>query len=111
MRDNEPPSRRAWPLPALLLILLLVALASLSLRPVQSGQHVAAVFPPWWDTVDALRAVAVADGRIVGVGAWPNLPVVAASGDVVPRLRAAGAWVLFDAATALGCSPPSPLGS
>jgi hypothetical protein len=90
--------RSPW-LPALLLLLgSALATAWLGLRPADTvGAPVAAIFPPWWNAERSFAAAASTGGAIVRTGAWPNILVVtAADGELSPRLREAGAWLLVN---------------
>jgi hypothetical protein len=79
--------------------------ASLELRPLGTvGAPIAAVFPPWWPADRAFVAAASAGGAVVRAGAWPNILVVAAEDDDLPRrLREAGAWLLVNPIAIGGC--------
>lgn len=70
--------------------------------------RVAAVFPPWWTPAQAASAAGSA-GQIAGAGGAPFILILRGEpGQLEPRLRAAGAWLLLDPDAAGRCSPPSP---
>jgi hypothetical protein len=75
--------------------------------------RVAAVFPPWWTPARTASAAASA-GRIAGAGGAPFILILRGEpGQLEPRLRAAGAWLLLDPDAAGRCTPldadtPSP---
>uniref|UniRef100_B0SZ82 Uncharacterized protein n=1 Tax=Caulobacter sp. (strain K31) TaxID=366602 RepID=B0SZ82_CAUSK len=71
--------------------------------------RVAAVFPPWWTSAQAASAAASA-GQIAGAGGAPFILILRGEpGQLGPRLRAAGAWLLLDPAAAGRCAPsPEP---
>lgn len=95
--------RLAWALPVMTMLSSLAGVAWLTLAP-QPDRPLLAIFPPWWDRARAVEAVIGADGRLVGLGAWPGMLVAAAPAPGLPeRLRAAGAWLLLDARNAAGC--------
>ena len=94
-------------LPALALLVASVAMAGwLAFRPV-AGEPVVAVFSPLASADQALAAATAAGARIIGRAGLPASWIVAPDpGDGLPRLRAAGAWLLLNARTFALCSGP-----
>jgi hypothetical protein len=92
---------------ATILITLFVAAAA-GAAP-RDPARVAAVFPPWWTSTQAASAAASA-GQISGAGAAPFILILRGEpGQLEPRLRAAGAWLLLDPDAAGQCTPlPEP---
>ena len=75
---------------------------------IEPGLPAVAMFPPWWDRLDGIRAVADADGSLLRPGGWPGLLVVqAADAGFTGRLHRAGAWLVFGSHAALGCGTPA----
>jgi hypothetical protein len=67
--------------------------------------RVAAVFPPWWSPARTASAAASA-GAIAGAGGMPFILILRGEpGDLSPRARAAGAWLLLDPDAAGACAP------
>ena len=67
--------------------------------------RIAAVFPPWWTSAQAVSAAASA-GQIAGAGGLPFILVLRGEPDALEsRLRAAGAWLLLDPDAAGQCIP------
>ena len=103
-----------WVLPALLCCGTAVTALVLGAAPAVGGAPVAAVFPPWWSAVDAIAA-AGGVGRTVRLGAASFVVIVVPeaspeggarrSGDIVARLRAAGAVLVVDPVVLGGCAP------
>lgn len=108
----------AWLAATCFLACGLVATAPLALAP-RPGGPVAALFPPWWDASRAFEATVLAQAVMVRAGAWPALVVAAdalSARDGSPgagvarapalgeRLRAAGAWLILDPRSLVGCS-------
>ncbi len=103
---------------AALICLVLLPLVT-GLAP-QAERPIAAIFPPWWDATRSVLA-AGAGGRLLGLGPWPFVVVVAAdrvadhaaaqvpgqapgrARGQVARLRAAGAWAVLSAGLFSGC--------
>jgi len=81
-----------------------VALAS-AMAPLPSGP-VAAVFPPWWNTRQAVIAAAAA-GAVIRFGAYPSIVIVLATDRA--QLRSHGAWLLLDPRAVGDCSPSADL--
>ena len=64
----------------------------------------AVLFPPWYDSVRVMDAVARADGLLVREGMFPNVMIVLTdSPDFSRRVRDLGAWAVSDPILALGC--------
>lgn len=90
------PEPAPWLLPGALLAASLTASVWLGLPSAPAGEPVAALFPPWWSPAERLSAAAAAGGAVLRSG--PSGLVVAQSSapGFEARLRAAGAWLLFD---------------
>lgn len=100
-------STSAWMLPCMLLLASLFGVVWLSLAP-RPDQAMLVVFPPWWSRTHAIAALIDADGKLVGLGNWPNLLIAAPAGaGFERRLRTAGAMLLLDARGAAGCTTRS----
>ncbi|WP_246263370.1 hypothetical protein [Caulobacter soli] len=70
--------------------------------------RVAAVFPPWWTSSRAVSAAASV-GQIAGAGGAPFILILRGEpGQLEPRARAAGAWLLLDPDAAGQCNPLPP---
>ena len=94
----------AWLNAAVLLVVSFVAIASLSLQARADAEVVAAAFPPWWDSQQAISAAASADAAIVRTTAIQALLVVRpADHDGLTRLRKAGAWLAMDPRAISAC--------
>ncbi|GAB6843074.1 hypothetical protein HNR00_004708 [Methylorubrum rhodinum] len=107
MPASVAPSEPApWLLPGALLAASLTASVWLGLPAAKAGEPVAAVFPPWWSPAESLSAAVAAGGAVLRAGRPPGLVVARSS---VPgfetRLRAAGAWLLFDPRGLGLCTP------
>jgi hypothetical protein len=77
-----PTTRRpAWLGAAALMVASWIAVAALSLQVRAGAEVVAVAFPPWWNTQQALLAVASANAAIVRMTALPDLLVVRPDGN------------------------------
>ena len=87
-----------------LLLTSWIAIATLSLQVRPGTEVVAVVFPPWWNSQQALRAAASADAAIVRFTAFPSMLVVRPDNhDGLTRLRNAGAWLSIDPLAIAAC--------
>ena len=93
------PSELSICMPALLLLVSLVAVGVAAAAP-KSPDLVAAVFPPWWDAADAIGAAAAA-GDIVGPGGTAFVLIVKGGPDLPVRIRAAGGIAIDPTAAGL----------
>jgi hypothetical protein len=87
----------AWLPAATLLLASWIAVAAVSLQVRPDAEVVAAVFPPWWNTRQALLAAASANAAFVRMTSVPSVLVVRPdSRDGATKLRNAGAWLTLD---------------
>jgi hypothetical protein len=100
-------SRLQWPawLNAMaLLFASFVAIAALSLQVRPGTEVIAVIFPPWWNSQQALRATAAANAAIVRMTALPAILVVRPDDhEGLTRLRHAGAWFTIDPQAIAAC--------
>ena len=91
----------------LAILVTLVATVAAGAAP-RDPSRVAAVFPPWWSSREAVSAAASA-GQIAGAGGAPFILILRGEpASLSPRLRAAGAWLLLDPDAAGVCANPLP---
>ena len=92
----------------LAILVTLVATVAAGAAP-RDPSRVAAVFPPWWSSREAVSAAGSA-GQIAGAGGAPFILILRGEpASLSPRLRAAGAWLLLDPDAAGQCNPfPEP---
>lgn len=84
------------------------ALTAMAVRaPVSPGASVAVLFPPQTRLIQAIATIGEAGGVIERTGRWDNIVVASFPGREPPvgELRAAGAWLVFNAVVAGGCDP------
>jgi hypothetical protein len=87
----------AWLNAMALLLASFVAIAALSLQIRPGTEVVAVIFPPWWNSRQALQAAASANAAIVRMTALPAILVVRPDDqEGLTRLRHAGAWFAID---------------
>jgi hypothetical protein len=104
---NLSTHRSRWPVwfnASALLLASWLAIAALSLQVRPDSEVIAVVFPPWWNSQQALTATASANAAIVRLTAIPALLVVR-PGDQegMARLREAGAWFAIDPQAIAAC--------
>lgn len=81
--------------------------ASISTAASGDRPALAAVFPPWWSASRAFAAAGEA-GDIINTGMLPFVVVVRSQRPGLDvRLRAAGAFLVFNPLGAAGCAQPS----
>ncbi|MBR0684598.1 hypothetical protein JQ612_33730 [Bradyrhizobium manausense] len=103
-QGNASQHRSAWLKAIALLVASWIAVAALSLQVRPGGDVVAAAFPPWWGTQQALAAATSAEALIVRITAIPSLLVVRPSEkDGLRRLRQAGVWLIMDPQAVAAC--------
>jgi hypothetical protein len=94
----------AWLGAAALLLTSFVAIATLSLQVRSGAEIVAVMFPPWWNSQQALLAAASANAAIVRLTALPAMLVVRPDAqEGLARLRHAGAWLAIDPQAIAAC--------
>jgi hypothetical protein len=94
----------AWLGAAALLLTSFVAIAALSLQVRSGAEIVAVMFPPWWNSQQALLAAASANAAIVRLTALPAMLVVRPDAqEGLARLRHAGAWLAIDPQAIAAC--------
>src|SRR3954452_3467760 len=96
----------------LIALALLVSLPLAAMQAPMRAPFALAVFPPWWDAGQSLRAAAAA-GRPLGLGRWTFSVVVAADrpADAGGQLRESGAWLVLPANDSTPCFTPRPKGN
>jgi hypothetical protein len=104
-------SRSRWPAwlnATALLLASFVAIATLSLQIRPGTEVVAVIFPPWWNSQQALKAAASADAAIVRMTALPAILVVRPDDHGgLTRLHHAGAWFAIDPQAIEACFRPT----
>ena len=94
----------AWLSATALLLASFVAIAALSLQIRAGAEVVAVMFPPWWNSRQALLAAASANAAIVRMTALPTVLVVRPDAhEGLARLRHAGAWFAIDPQAIAAC--------
>jgi hypothetical protein len=94
----------AWLNATALLLVSFVAIAALSLQVRPGAEVVAVVFPPWWNSQQALQAAASANAAIVRMTALPAILVVRPDDhEGLTRLHRAGAWFAIDPQAVAAC--------
>jgi hypothetical protein len=94
----------AWLSATALLLASFVAIAALSLQIRPGAEVVAVMFPPWWNSRQALLAAASADAAIVRMTALPAMLVVRPDAHQgLARLRHAGVWLAIDPQAIAAC--------
>jgi hypothetical protein len=87
----------------LMIVVSALTMAALEASP-RNGQDVAAIFPPWIDSGQAIERIAQAGGAVVRLGATDTILVVHSdSTDFPEKLRAQGAWLVVDPVAFGGC--------
>jgi hypothetical protein len=104
---NITTSRSRWPAwlgATALLLASFLAIAALSLQIRPGADVVAVMFPPWWNSRQALLAAASANAAIVRMTALPAMLVVRPDAhEGLARLRHAGAWLAIDPQAIAAC--------
>jgi hypothetical protein len=104
---NITTSRSRWPAwfsATALLFANFIAIAALSLQVRPGAEAVAVIFPPWWDSQQALLAAASANAAIVRMTAVPAILVVRPDAhDGLAGLHHAGAWFAIDPQAIAAC--------
>jgi hypothetical protein len=99
--------RSGWPTwlnAAALLLASWIAIAALSLQIRPGTEVVAVIFPPWWNSQQALQASASANAAIVRMTALPAMLVVRPDDhEGLTQLRHAGAWLAIDPQAIAAC--------
>ncbi len=80
-------------MPAVLLLQASLVAAAVAATSPKNPEIVAAVFPPWWEPAEAIRA-AYAAGDIVGPGGTRFVLIVKGGPDLAARVRAAGGFAV-----------------
>jgi hypothetical protein len=94
----------AWFNAIALLLASFVAVAAMSLQARPGAEVTAVIFPPWWNSQQALLAAASADAAIVRMTAVPAIIVVRPGADEgLARLHRAGAWFSIDPQAIAAC--------
>lgn len=108
-QESRSNGRRwpAWLNAAVLLVSSWILITALSFRAAPDAEVVAAVFPLWWSTQQALQAAASANAKFVRMTALPAVLVVRPD-DMggLSRLRKAGAWFAIDPQAVAACLTP-----
>jgi hypothetical protein len=104
---NITTSRPRWPAwlgATALLLASFLAVAALSLQNSPGAEVMAVMFPPWWNSRQALLAAASANAAIVRMTALPAMLVVRPDAhEGLARLRRAGAWLVIDPQAIAAC--------
>jgi hypothetical protein len=94
----------AWLNATALLIVSFMAIAALSLHVRPGDDVIAVVFPPWWNTQQAMLATAAANAAIVRTTGVPAILVVRPDDhEGLTRLYQAGAWLAVDPKAIAAC--------
>jgi hypothetical protein len=94
----------AWINAAVLLLVSFFSVAALSLQARPGAEIIAVAFPPWWSAQESFTAAAWANAEIVRTTTVPAVLIVKPDVDGgLNRLRAAGAWLIFDPRAAAAC--------
>ena len=104
--DTKPlrPRWPAWFNASALLLASWLAIAALTLQVRPGSEVIAVVFPPWWNTRQALNAAASANAAIVRMTALPAMLVVRPEDRTgLARLHDAGAWFAIDPRAIAAC--------
>lgn len=80
-----------------------LVMGGLQARP-QDGQDVAAIFPPWIGSGQAIERIALAGGTLVRMGIADTILVAHSDGGDFPqKLHDQGAWLVIDPVALGGC--------
>jgi hypothetical protein len=89
---------------AILLFASWIFIAALSFQIRPDAEVVAVVFPPWWNTQQAMQAAASANAALVRTTAIPAILIVRPDEQFgLTRLREAGAWFSIDPRAVAAC--------
>jgi hypothetical protein len=101
---SDPTRWPVWLNATALLFVSFLAIAALSLQARPGSDVIAVVFPPWWNTQQAMLATAAANAAIVRTTAVPAILVVRPDDhDGLTRLHHAGAWFAIDPKAIAAC--------
>ena len=102
--ESSTSGHFAWLQAGLVLLVSSVVIASLSLQARAGMDTVAAIFPPWWSSQQAMEAAAAADASVIRTGMIPAIMVVQPARDGgLTKLHAAGAWFTVDPQAVAAC--------
>jgi hypothetical protein len=102
---NHTTSRwPAWLNATILLLASWIFIAALAFQVRPDAEVVAVVFPPWWNTQQAMQAAASANAAFVRTTAIPAILIVRPEQQFgLTRLREAGAWFSIDPRAVAAC--------
>ena len=88
----------------ILLVASWIFIAALAFQVRPDAEVVAVVFPPWWNTQQAMQAAASANAALVRTTAIPAILIVRPDEQSgLTRLREAGAWFSIDPRAVAAC--------